>query len=50
MNDINRSLTTVVRRNRTNARMIPMLTRMAVSLRSTLESMAMPCSVNTCGK
>jgi hypothetical protein len=37
-----------IRRNLTNARMISMLTKTARSLRSTLESIATPCSVNAC--
>ncbi len=36
-------------RSRTNARMISILTLIARSLRSTLESIATPCSVNTHG-
>ena len=37
------------RRSRTKMRMISMLTRTAVGERSTLESMATPCSVNAQG-
>lgn len=43
-------LTSAARRSLTNARMIEMFTLIAVGLRKTLESIATPCSVKTCGR